>query len=148
MDDDMVVRLIRDPKPVGNITDSGAHGQLFCGMGDNLLLYTDYVRGGLLSLEEAVHSQTGKLAAHFGFSDRGELAVGKRADVTVFNLDEIERRDKRKVSDVPDGRGGLTWRWTRDPAPMRLTVTNGFPTFEDGKSTGAHPGEMLSPAPA
>lgn len=145
-DDEMVVRLVKDPFTVGNITDAGAHGQLFCGAGDNLMLYTHYVRdAGLLTIEEAVHCQTGKLADHFGFTDRGQIAVGKRADVAVFNLDEIERRDKRKVSDVPDGRGGLTWRWTRDAAPMRLTITNGFPTFEDGKSTGARPGEMVGP---
>ena len=75
-DDDMVVRLSRDPLAVGNINDSGAHGQMFCGAGDNLLLYTDFVREGKLTVEEAVHSQTGKLAQHFGFSDRGVLKVG------------------------------------------------------------------------
>ena len=147
-DDEMVVRLTRDPRSVGNISDAGAHGQLFCGAGDNLLLYTEFVRKGLLTVEEAVHSQTGKLAAHFGFADRGTLAVGKRADVVVFALDEIERREKRKVHDVPDGHGGHTWRWTRDPAPMRLTLVDGVPTFEDGKATGARPGGMLAPAPA
>jgi len=147
-DNDMVVRLTRDPKAVGNINDSGAHGQLFCGSGDCVLLYTDYVRNGLLSVEEAVHCQTGKLAAHFGFADRGELAPGKRADITVFKLDEMERRDKYKVFDVPDGKGGFTWRWTRDPAPVRLTLVNGVATFADGASTGAMPGELVSPTAA
>lgn len=145
-DDDMVVRLTRDPKAVGNINDSGAHGQLFCGSGDCMLLYTDYVRKGLLTIEEAVYSQTGKLAQHFGFADRGELKVGMRADVTVFSLDEIEHRNKYKVDDVPDGKGGTTWRWTRDPAPVRLTLVNGVATFAEGESTGAKPGEMVSPA--
>jgi N-acyl-D-aspartate/D-glutamate deacylase len=146
-DDEMVVRLIKDPKSVGNINDAGAHGQMFCGSGDNLMLYTHYVREtGTLTIEEAVHSQTGKLADHFGFPDRGEIAVGKRADITVFDLNEIERRPKQKISDVPDGKGGTTWRWTRDPAPMRLTLVNGVATFEDGKATGARPGSMVSPA--
>jgi len=145
-DDDMVVRLTRDPKAVGNINDSGAHGQLFCGSGDCVLLYTDYVRQGLLSIEEAVYSQTGKLAEHFGFSDRGVLAVGKRADITVFALDELEHREKYKVYDVPDGQGGTTWRWTRDPAPVRLTLVNGVATFADGEATGAMPGVMVSPS--
>lgn len=144
-DNDTVVNLTRDPYAVGNINDSGAHGQLFCGAGDNLLLYTDYVRSGLLSMEEAVHSQTGKLADHFGFGDRGEIKVGKRADITVFALDEIERREKYKVYDVPDGHGGYTWRWTRDAAPMRLTLVNGVSTFAEGAPTGAFPGVMVSP---
>lgn len=146
-DDEMIVRLTRDPLAVGNINDSGAHGQLFCGAGDNLLLYTHYVRDeGSLSIEEAVHSQTGKLARHFGFEDRGEIVPGKRADITVFALDEIERRPKRKIDDVPDGKGGTTWRWTRDPAPVRLTLVNGVATFESGKATGQHPGTMIGPS--
>ncbi len=144
-DDDMVVRLTRDPLAVGNINDSGAHGQLFCGSGDNLLLYTDYVRRGLLKIEEAVHCQTGKLASHFGFADRGELKPGMRADVTVFSPDEIRHRDKYKVFDVPDGKGGNTWRWTRDPAPVRLTLVNGVATFADGAATGARPGTLVMP---
>jgi N-acyl-D-amino-acid deacylase len=144
-DDDTVVRLIRDPLTVGNINDSGAHGQMFCGSGDNLLLYTDYVREGKLSIAEAVHCQTGKLAQHFGLLDRGVLAIGKRADITVFCLDEIERREKYKIFDVPDGKGDYTWRWTRDAAPMRLTMVNGVSTFAAGAATGLMPGEFIQP---
>jgi len=55
-----------------------------------------------------VHSQTGILARRFCFADRGEIAAGKRADVTVFALDEIERRPKWQINDVPDGKGGAT----------------------------------------
>ncbi len=144
-DDDMVVSLTRDPKAAGNITDAGAHGQLFCGAGDNLRLYTDYVRTGKLSIEEAVYSQTGKLAEHFGFSDRGTLEIGKRADIAVFNLDEIEHRNKFKTTDVPDGQGGYTWRWTRAAAPVRLTLVNGVATYDTNGATGERPGCMVSP---
>ena len=31
---------------------------------------------------------------------------------------------------VADGEGGHTWRWTRDPAPVRLTIANGEVTFD------------------
>jgi N-acyl-D-aspartate/D-glutamate deacylase len=142
----MVIRLLKDPKTVGNISDAGAHGQMFCGMGYNLVLFTHFVRElGALSIEEAVHVQTGKLADHFGLRDRGVLAEGKRADVTVFDLDEVEYRPQIKTYDVPDGEGGMTWRWTREPAPVRLTLVNGEATFDGGKSTGARPGEMLAP---
>lgn len=145
-DVDMTVRLLRDPYSVGNISDAGAHGQMFCGAGDNILLLTEWVREkGLLSLEEAIHALTGKLANHFGFRDRGELSVGRRADVTIFNLDEIEHRPKYKVRDVPDGKGGTTWRWSRDAAPVRLTLVAGIPTFAGGASTGATPGTLVSP---
>jgi N-acyl-D-amino-acid deacylase len=145
-DEDMVVRLLRDPYTVGNITDAGAHGQMLCGGGENILLLTDYVRDrGLLSLEEAIHNLTGKLAGHFGLHDRGELKVGKRADITVFDMHEIQYQPMEKALDVPDGKGGFTWRWTRSPAPMRLTLVNGEATFRDGQYTEAKPGMMVSP---
>ena len=146
-DVEMTLRLIRDPFTVGNISDAGAHGKMFCGAGDNILLLTEWVRDeGRLGLEEAVHAMTGKLARHFGFTDRGELREGMRADVAVFDLDEIQHRPKRKVFDLPDGKGGTTWRYSRDPAPVRLTLVEGVATFEGGKSTDARPGQMLAPS--
>jgi N-acyl-D-aspartate/D-glutamate deacylase len=145
-DEEMVVRLLKDPISVGSISDAGAHDQMFAGVGYHIMLFSDFVRElGALSVEEAVHVQTGKLAAHFGLNDRGTLAVGKRADLTVFDLEEVEVHPQRKSYGVPDGKGGTTWRWTRDPAPVRLTLVNGIPTFEDGKSTGARPGMLVSP---
>lgn len=146
MDEELVVRLLKDSHSVGNISDAGAHGQMLCGAGENMLLFTRYVRDGSLTIEEAVHIQTGKLAGFFNLGDRGEIAVGKRADIAVFNIDEVERRALQKIFDVPDGAGGKTWRWTRAAAPMRLTLVNGVPTFENGAFTGALPGEMLEPA--
>ena len=145
-DDEMILRLLRDPYALGNVSDAGAHGQMLCGAGENVLLLTEFARDrGDITLEEAVHVQTGKAARHFGLGDRGVIAEGKRADIAIFALDEIETREKRKVYDVPDGAGGHTWRWTRDPAPMRLTLVNGIATFRDGKATGARPGSFVSP---
>jgi N-acyl-D-aspartate/D-glutamate deacylase len=145
MIDAVVVDLLRDPKSVGNISDAPAHGQMFCGGGYNMVLFDDWVKKGRLTIEEAVHIQTGKLADYFNLTDRGTIAVGKRADITVFNLDEVAMRDILKVRDVPNGDGGMTWRWTRKPAPVRLTLVNGVATFEHGAFTGALPGEMVSP---
>jgi N-acyl-D-aspartate/D-glutamate deacylase len=144
--EDLMVRLFRDPKAIGNISDSGAHGQMLCGIGDHIHLLTDYVRdNGRLTLEEAIHNLTGKIANHYGLYDRGELKVGRAADIAVFKLDEIERRPTERMFDVPDGKGGRTWRYTRAPAPMRLTLVNGVPTFDRGKFTGAFPGKVISP---
>lgn len=145
-DEDLTIALMRDPKSVGNISDAGAHLQMLCGGGENALLLTQYVRDEKrMTIEEAVNVMTGKLAAHFNLNDRGVIAVGKRADIAVFNLDEIQRRDMEKAHDVPDGKGGTIWRFTRKPMPTRLTLVNGVPTFENGAYTGEKPGEFLSP---
>lgn len=147
MDDEVVVEMIRDPKTVGNITDAGAHLQMLCGGGENLIYLTKYVRDQqAISLEEAVHSMTGKLAEHFHLTDIGRIAVGKRADIVVFDFNEVRQHDMEKVYDVTDGKGGTTWRYTRQAAPMRLTLVNGEAIFRDGAYTGAKPGAFLEPA--
>jgi N-acyl-D-aspartate/D-glutamate deacylase len=147
-DEATLLKLFRDPKSVGNIADSGAHGKMFCGIGDNVLLLTKYVRDlKQLSIEEAVHILTGKAADHFGLHDRGVIEAGRRADLVVFNLAEIERRKDEKIWDVPDGEGGRTYRYTRAPAPMRLTLVNGVATFDRGAFTGNFPGQYIGPVP-
>jgi N-acyl-D-amino-acid deacylase len=148
-DEKLTLELMLDPQTVGNISDAGAHGQMLCGGGENSLLLTKYVRDEkLMTIEQAVHVMTGKLADFFGLQDRGVIAPGKRADIAVFDLDEVQYRNMEKVFDVPDGKGGQTWRFTRKAAPMRLTLVNGVATFEGGKFTGAMPGEFLRPSAA
>ena len=148
-DEDVLLALMRDPRSVGNTSDGGAHGKMFCGTGDNVLLLTDWVRDRrLLTIEEGVHVITGKLADFFGLHDRGLIEVGKVADITVFDLDEIERRPEEKIWDVWDGAGGRTYRYTRAPAPMRLTLVNGVPTFDNGAFTGRFPGKFIGPEQA
>jgi N-acyl-D-amino-acid deacylase len=96
--------LFRDPRALGNISDAGAHGQMLCGIGDHINFLTDFVRdSGLLTIEEGIHNLTGKLAGFFGLRDRGEIKVGRRADIAVFDLAAVERRPVERVYDVPDG---------------------------------------------
>lgn len=145
---DTVVRLLKDPRSIANVSDAGAHGKMFCGAGDCALLLTEYVRDGKhLTIEEGVHALTGKQAEFFGLHDRGTIEVGKAADITVFNLDEIERREEEKLWDVPDGEGGRTYRYIRAAAPMRLTMVAGEPTFDNGAFTGRFPGRFVGPEP-
>lgn len=137
--------LFNDPKAIGNISDAGAHGKMFCGIGDNVLLLTRHVRDSRdLTIEQAVHLLTGRIADFFNLlAERGTLHVGKKADITVFDLDEIDRRPEFKRFDVPDGEGGVTYRYSRQPAPMRLTLVNGEATFTRGEFTGKFPGEFI-----
>lgn len=144
--EEVLVELFRDPRSIANISDSGAHGKLFCGTGDNVKLLTEFVRDTQrLTIEEAIHVLTGKLTDFFGLHERGTIAVGKVADIAVFDLAEIEARTEEKLWDVPDGKGGRTYRYTRAPAPMRLTLVNGLPTFDGGAFTGRFPGDFVGP---
>jgi N-acyl-D-amino-acid deacylase len=143
--EEQIIGLFRDPKALGNVSDSGAHAQMLCGIGDHIHLLTHYVRDQKsLTIEEGIHNLTGKLANFFGLKGRGEIKVGNAADVVVFNLDEVERRPMLKQFDVPSEGRTLTWRYTRDPAPMRLTLVNGVATFDNNRFTGKTPGEVVS----
>ena len=144
--EEVLNKLLVDTHSLANVSDAGAHGKLFCGAGYNVFLLTDYVRDrGVISIEQGVHMLTGRLSDFFGLNDRGVIEVGKVADITVFNLDEIEMRPEKKIFDVWDGTGGRTYRYTRDPAPMRLTLVAGVPTFDHGEFTGRYPGEFIGP---
>ena len=145
-DEGILNKLLEDTHSLANVTDAGAHGKLFCGAGYNVFLLTDYVRDRkVISIEQGVHMLTGRLSSFFGLNDRGTIEVGKVADITVFNLDEIEMRPEKKIFDVWDGTGGRTYRYTRDAAPMRLTLVAGVPTFDNGEFTGRYPGEFIGP---
>lgn len=140
LDEDAVVEALRDPRTLTNINDTGAHLQLFCGAGQNVHLFTHYVRDTeQLRIEEAVHVLTGRTAQFFGLDDRGVLAPGKAGDLAVFALDEIELRQEMRVHDVPHG----SWRFTRPPAGFRATAVAGVPTWLGDAPTGARPGTVL-----
>ncbi len=147
--EEVMQKLLIDSHSLANVTDAGAHGKLFCGAGSSAFLLTDYVRDRkVISIEQAVHMLTWRIAGFFGLHDRGKIEVGLAADFTVFDLDEIEMRPERKIWDVWDGTGGRTYRYTRDPAPMRLTLVGGEPTFDRGEFTGRYPGQFVGPEQA
>ena len=84
----------------------------------------------ICTLEQAVHRVTGEAAARFGFRDRGILAVGKAADITVFDPETIAPR--------------ATYL---DPvqlaAGVRHVLVNGTVALKDGIQTEARCGRFL-----
>ncbi len=122
-------------------TDAGAHLKMFCGAGSNLYLLTHWVRGtGELTVEQAVHLLTRRSTDFFSFHDRGLVEPGRRGDLNVFALDEIELHDLERVHDLPDG----DYRFTRPSAGFRATVVGGVSTVLDGRPTGARPTALTS----
>jgi N-acyl-D-amino-acid deacylase len=90
---------------------------------------------GLFSLEEAVHRMTGLPASEFGIQQRGTLAVGNFADLTIF--------DPETVIDT------ATFEAPRQPAAgIEHVFVNGISVWRDGKATGALPGAVLRPSPS
>jgi N-acyl-D-amino-acid deacylase len=144
IDEPTVRTLVRDPYALSCPNDTGAHLQLFEGGGQSLYLLTHYVRDtGQISIEDAVHSLTGRQTKCFGMADRGVIEVGRVGDINVFALSEIEMHPEEKAYDVPGG----SWRFVRKPAGFRATLVKGTPIFLDGKATGERPGRAFTARP-
>jgi N-acyl-D-amino-acid deacylase len=90
-----------------------------------------YARGlGLFPLETAVYKMTGLTARTFGLADRGVLAPGMAADITLFDAREIAE--------------GASFQKPIAPAKgIDTVIVNGTIVWRDGKSTGARPGQVL-----
>jgi N-acyl-D-aspartate/D-glutamate deacylase len=131
---------IADPNAVMGATDAGAHVHMFCGGGGNAYMLTHWCKERGVPVEQAVHCLTGRTASFFSLADRGVIDVGRRGDLAVFALDEIEIRSPKRVHDLPDG----GWRFSRPPAGFRATVVAGVPTVIDGEPTGAMPAAVGS----
>src|ERR1700694_506494 len=56
-----------------------------------------------MKVEEAVYRLTGKTALMHDITDRGFLAAGKVADITIFDPDTIASKPREPVADLPGG---------------------------------------------
>jgi len=85
---------------------------------------------GTLNLEEAVSRLTSWPAARMRLNDRGVLRIGLKADVVVFDLDEL---DDRATYAEP----------TEFPVGIDYVLVNGVVVIDRGVHTGARPGQVL-----
>jgi N-acyl-D-amino-acid deacylase len=96
-------------------------------------LLSRYVREqGILTLEEAVWKMTGFPAKRMGFKDRGKVAKGLAADITVF--------DPATVKDVATFDDPC-----RYPEGIPFVFVNGRAVVDNGAHTGILAGEVLTP---
>jgi len=120
--------------------DAGAHVSISMDSAFSTLMLSHWVRReGLFSLEAAVHRLTGMQARTLGLRDRGVLAVGKRADINVIDMNCIAERQPKMLYDFPGGAPRLTQR----AVGYRATVCNGQVILRDDEHTGARPGRVL-----
>ena len=85
---------------------------------------------GLFPLETAVYKMSGLTAEKFGIAERGRLAPGYFADITIFDADTVG--------------DAATFTAPTEPATgIHTVIVNGAAVWQDGKSTGARPGKVL-----
>jgi N-acyl-D-amino-acid deacylase len=140
MAEDDIGRILRHPH-VAIASDSGLnvmgegvpHPR---GYGNAARALGRYVREQkVISLEEAVRKLTSLPADHFGFRDRGRLAVGQAADLVIFDPARVaDRATYEQPHQYPEG--------------IVAVFVNGVVVVQDGAHTRARPGQVLRSAAA
>jgi N-acyl-D-amino-acid deacylase len=100
------------------------------GFGTFARIVGEHVRGGTLTLEQAVHKVSGLPAERFGLRDRGLLHVGRAADVTVFDPATLADRSDWDNGRVP-------------PSGIAHVLVNGELAVTDGAPTRSLPGRIV-----
>ncbi|MBY0433001.1 MAG: D-aminoacylase [Cyclobacteriaceae bacterium] len=109
-------------------TDKGAHPRAY---GSFARFLGKYVRDEkLITLEEGIRRITSQPAATLGLTDRGVLALGKAADIVVFDPTAIH---DMATFDAPH----------QYALGVSHVFVNGIPVLIDGEHTGALPGRCL-----
>jgi len=91
------------------------------------------------SLAKGIQRMTSDGARVTGLTDRGVLAVGKRADVNVFDLYRVTQLQPEIVHNFPGGAPHFTQR----ARGYKATLVNGQINVWDDQSTGARAGRVL-----
>ena len=106
----------------------GAHPR---GFGSFPRVLGHYVRElKVLTLEDAVRKMTSLSASNVGISDRGVIRPGLAADLVLFDPKSVG--DRATIKDPHALSTGIKTVWV-----------NGEIVFDDGRTTGRHPGRVL-----
>lgn len=141
-EEDRVQRQITDDRILLGMSDGGAHVDML--LESN---YTTYILGHwvrekkAMSLERAVHRLTEEPARLFGITDRGRLAPGLAADITIFDKDKIGSAMKAThvKRDLPAG-GERLYVESRG---IDYVIVNGGVLYDHGDFTDNRTGRVL-----
>ena len=129
--------MLLDPHSVSGLSDAGAHVMMISDCSSSTFHLTHWVRdrtkGERVPLELAVHKLTGAPAGMYGFDDRGVLAPGRKADVNVIDLDNLEIQAPFVRKDLPTGAG----RVLQPSTGYLATMVNGTVVRRADEDTGA-----------
>ena len=133
-------QILGSPYTVIGTTDGGARPDQGDRTDYSTRLLSYWVREkGIMSLEDAVYRMTGKTALMHDLHDRGFIAAGKAADITIFDPDTIASKPREPMYEFPGGEMHVK----QGATGIDYVIVNGEVLLEDGEHTGALPGQVL-----
>jgi N-acyl-D-amino-acid deacylase len=140
---DPIREMLLNPATVLGVGDGGAHVTVICDASTPTWMLThwtrDRSRGDKLPIETIVHKMTKNNADLYGFSDRGVLAPGKRADINVIDMARLTLHPPEFRADLPGGASRLV----QQSSGYTATVVAGTVTRRSDIDTGARPGRLV-----
>jgi N-acyl-D-aspartate/D-glutamate deacylase len=134
--------MLANKNTLMGLGDGGAHVSFISDASFTTFLLTHWARDrlyGKFSVEWAVRRLTSDNARFIGLHDRGELVPGKRADVNLIDLDNLQSGTPYMAEDLPCGGQRLLQKATG----YRRTLVAGVTTYLDGEPTSALPGKLV-----
>src|SRR5919201_6680771 len=130
MSDDDLTTFVKSPL-VLICSDGSLTGRHPRGYGTFPRVLAHYVRDlEAITLPDAIAKMTGRSAAQLGMPDRGIVAAGRKADLTIFDPAAIQDRG------VPDNAA-------QSPVGVSYVIVNGEIVLDNGRMTSARPGRGL-----
>jgi N-acyl-D-aspartate/D-glutamate deacylase len=99
----------------------------------------DRTRGPTLPLEAVIRMNSADIADAFGFTDRGRLQVGLRADINVIDFASLRLELPYLTDDLPQGGR----RMLQAARGYVATLVHGVVTRRNDRDTGARPGGLV-----
>ena len=123
-----------------SLGDAGAHVSQIMDAGWSTFILSYWHRQtGTFSMGEAIQKMTSGPAKVLGLTDRGVLAEGLKADINVFDADEVTELQPTLVNDFPGGAP----RFIQRSRGFKATIVNGEISLLDGELTGNRAGQVL-----
>ena len=135
-----IPRLLQHPFTVSALGDGGAHVGSICDTSANVYVLTKWVKKeSKVALAQAIHLLTAQPASLYSLVDRGEIKIGKKADINVIDIEALQLRTPHIVHDLPAGGK----RFLQNADGLEATIVAGVLTFRGGEPTGALPGKLV-----
>jgi len=140
---DTVREMLLHPNALYSLGDAGAHVGTICDGSSPTTMLAHWAvqrtRGEKLPLPFVVNLLTERNASHMGLTDRGVVAVGKKADINLVDLEKLALLMPEVVRDLPSG-GRRVIQKSRGYV---ATFVAGEAVIERGEITAARPGRWV-----
>ncbi len=138
-----VKTMMTDRHTIMGLGDGGAHVSIICDASAPTTMIThwtrDRTRGERLPIEWVIKRLSADNAAALGLSDRGTLAVGKKADLNVIDHARLRAHPPEVRYDLPAGGRRLV----QTTEGYEATIVSGQVVQREGRATGALPGKLV-----